>query len=495
MADRRIPVTVLTGFLGAGKTTLLNRILTEQHGRRIAVIENEFGEIGIDQALVVRSDEEIFEMNNGCICCTVRGDLIRILGNLAKRRGKFDHVVLETTGLADPGPVAQTFFMDEEVKADFRIDGIVTVVDARHAALQKDRSAEWREQVAFADLVVLNKADLVEKKELEEVESLIRSINALAKIQQATRCDVPIPRLLELGGFDLGRAMSIRPTFLVPEYPFEWTGVYPVGKTAGVEIGGDHDHHDAHDDHAHEGHSHGDHAHHDHAHEGHGHDDHAHEGHGHEGHHHHDHAEAALVALALPRADDANLRDAAERAVRIFAEPAITQKTGDALALGTHVKVATSCDAVKLSLAAAPGTLVALFAQHAPEEVCVHVTAEGHETKPALERAWADGHTHDDEVGSVGLTTDRPLDLKKANAWIGEYVQSHGPDVYRLKGVLSLKGRDRRYVIQGVHMLLDGREDEAWKDGDRRISQLVFIGKNLDRNELEQGFLSCIAGA
>jgi G3E family GTPase len=196
---KKIPVTILTGFLGSGKTTLLNRILSENHGLRIAVIENEFGEIGIDQALVINADEEVFEMNNGCICCTVRGDLIRILGSLMKRKDRFDHILLETTGLADPGPVAQTFFVDDDTKDLFSLDAIVTVVDAKHAHLHLDDSRECVEQIAFADVLVLNKTDLVDAAELENLERRIRAINTMAQIQRAVKADVPVASLLDVG--------------------------------------------------------------------------------------------------------------------------------------------------------------------------------------------------------------------------------------------------------------------------------------------------------
>src|ERR1700733_3107653 len=184
-----IPVTVITGFLGAGKTTLLNRILTENHGKRIAVIENEFGEVGVDHHLVIQSDEEIFELNNGCICCRVRGDLIRILAKLRQRRDKFDMVLIETTGLADPGPVAQTFFSDAEVKEAFALDSIVTVVDAKHVVLHFDDTREVREQIGFADVILLNKTDLVSEKELEQVEARIKKMNPMAKLHRTRNSD------------------------------------------------------------------------------------------------------------------------------------------------------------------------------------------------------------------------------------------------------------------------------------------------------------------
>jgi G3E family GTPase len=215
--QNQVPVTVLTGYLGAGKTTLLNRILSENHGRKYAVVINEFGELGVDNDLVVDADEEVFEMNNGCVCCTVRGDLIRILGGLMKRRGRFDGIIIETTGLANPAPVAQTFFVDEDVRTRTRLDAIVTVVDAKHLPQRLEDSHEAADQIAFADVIVLNKTDLVSPEELEEVERRIRAINRFANIHRTTRASVPIGEVLDRGAFDLKRALEIEPDFLTDD--------------------------------------------------------------------------------------------------------------------------------------------------------------------------------------------------------------------------------------------------------------------------------------
>jgi G3E family GTPase len=210
----QVPVTVLTGYLGAGKTTLLNRVLTEQHGKKYAVIVNEFGELGIDNDLVVDAEEEVFEMNNGCICCTVRGDLIRIIEGLMKRKGRFDAILIETTGLADPAPVAQTFFVDDDVRSRTRLDSIITVVDAKNFLQRLEDSHEAAEQVAFADIVLLNKVDLVSAEEVARVEARIRAMNPMARLHKTDHCAMPVSELLDRGAFDLDRILEIEPNFL-----------------------------------------------------------------------------------------------------------------------------------------------------------------------------------------------------------------------------------------------------------------------------------------
>lgn len=320
-ASAKIPVTVLTGYLGAGKTTLLNRILTENHGKRYAVIVNEFGEIGIDNDLIIGADEEVFEMNNGCVCCTVRGDLIRIMDGLVKRRGKFDAIIVETTGLADPAPVAQTFFVDQDVGDAARLDAVVTVADAKWLSDRLKDAPEAKNQIAFADVILLNKSDLVSPEDLDRVEAEIRGINPLAKLHRTQNCAVPLEAVLERNAFDLDRILEVEPDFLEA------------------------------------------------------------------GHHHH----------------------------------------------------------------------------------------------------------HDSEIQSVSAKIDGEVDPEKFMPWISNLTQVQGPDILRCKGIVAFPNEPKRFVFQGVHMILDGDVQGDWRPDEKRVSRVVFIGRNLDPVAIRQEFEACRA--
>jgi G3E family GTPase len=445
--DPRVPVTVLTGFLGSGKTTLLNYILTAQHGRKIAVIENEFGEIGIDNDLVINADEEIFEMNNGCICCTVRGDLIRILGSLMNRRDRLDAILIETTGLADPAPVAQTFFVDDEMQVKLRLDGIVTMVDARHVLLHIDESTECREQLAFADVILLNKCDLATTAELDALEHRIRGMNAVARIVRTEHAQVELDQVLDIGGFDLDRALEQRPTFLEPEYPFEWGGTFQLTEGAVQLILDD------------------------------GPD-----------------PEMTVMAWRLPDTSAEALAAAQEKVTVYFSadthavhpahgfEPSYTP---------TSLLLERAGEKRFLLHIGEPGAY-ALFTQHHPDEFHMRFLQDGVPLAAVAEHHYNPEHEHDDDVTSVGMEFEGEFDQAKLNRWLGDLLMTHGPDIFRMKGIIAVKGEPNRYVFQGVHMLFDGRPDRPWGNT-ARSSQLIFIGRNLDREQLTTGFRSCLA--
>jgi G3E family GTPase len=445
-SEGKIPVTVLTGFLGAGKTTLLNRIMTEQHGKRIAIIQNEFGEIGIDGALVINADEEIFEMNNGCICCTVRGDLIRILGNLQKRRHKFDYVLIETDGLADPAPVAQTFFVDPDMQESWKLDGIVTIVDAKHLDLHWDTNDEVKEQIAFADVILLNKTDLVTKQEVARIERKIRSINTIAKLHYTEKSELPIDSVLDIGAFDLERILEVKPEFLEPEVPFEWSGTFELAEGRYVmQLAEGPD------------------------------------------------PTMDIAIVSTPGLSEEDFFKIREKAVVQFsAVDFASVVNGGTILPDQGLQEILTDGPLSIAMDIEYDGFYTLFTQHHPDEFGLKILNRNKEIEPVFSKLHNAEHEHDSEIGSVSIEFAGDLDQKRLNLWISTLLKEKGTDIFRMKGIVSVKGQPNRFVFHGVHMLFDGIPDQPW--GNRpRTNQMVFVGKNLNSAELNEGLRGCLS--
>ena len=453
MAITAVPVTIITGFLGSGKTTLLNRILTEAHGEKVAVIVNEFGEIGIDNQLIVgNTDEEIFEMNNGCICCTVRGDLIRTLTDLYARRGEadgsveFDRVVIETTGLADPAPVIQTFFADRKIQCRYYPDAVITVVDSKHIDQHFDDGQEAVEQIAFADLVLLNKTDLVSSEHLSDLEDRIRKINAATRMVRTQNSRLPIDEILDIRAFDLSQKLELDPLFMEPEYPFEWAGVYslPSGEYKLVLQEG---------------------------------------------------PDPSIKAVLVP------VDAASPSALEDAQDPTMLAFSGEENGLGTGGTLIPDGRLYRLDLLGPrekwfevkierPGDY-ALFTEHRPEEFGAELRGPDGSLAPVLQHEYKPDHEHDESVTSVGLQEEVPLERMRFQYWLQNLLDTKGQDIFRFKGVLNIQGRDERVVAQGVHMISTMAVDRPWKPDEPRVSEMVFIGRNLDAEELRSGLSEC----
>lgn len=446
MSEQKIPVTILTGFLGSGKTTLLNRILKENHGKRIAVIENEFGEISIDQALVIRENEEVFEMNNGCICCTIRGDLVRALNKMLTMRDKYDFVVIETTGLADPSPIANTFLTDQNLYDNFQLDAIVTIVDAKHIALHIDDAPEAKKQIGFADVILLNKTDLVSKDEVLAVRKRIDTINHFAKVYETKNADIDIAAVLNVGGFNLDGAIERDPEFMKPEYPFEFgaayqllTGSYILTFTSTQN------------------------------------------------------ESIKFFMCPIEDSQDIELPKLLTNASLVFSTQARVLRTNESFEPKIELRqIDVSPVLTTLHITVAQDGMYALFMEHNPEEFgMTFVDSTGNKVLPQNSSEFKHSHSHDDEVSSVGIEFDGIVNVDKLNAWLNHILEKMGNDIFRMKGILNMKGSDYRYVIQGVHTIVDAKADRKWTELEKRTNIFVFIGKNLDRNLLTQGFLSC----